>query len=141
MILQLALSTMMVLITAITHGLGIAILAKTLRGELREEREHHLRAFSFRALAFTLALMFGLFVLHGIEIWSYALLYEFLGAVENLETAVYFSTISYSGVGFDDRYMAEGWRLISAIEGINGLLLLGWSTAFFVTVVTRMGRR
>jgi hypothetical protein len=30
---------------------------------------------------------------------------------------------------------------VSAIEGINGLLLLGWSTAFFVTIVTRLGRR
>jgi hypothetical protein len=35
--------------------------------------------------------------------------------------------------------MAQGWRLVSAIEGMNGVLLLGWSTAFFVTVVARLG--
>ena len=73
--------------------------------------------------------------------WLYAFLYEGLGAVVDLETAVYFSTISYAGIGFDDRYIAPEWRLVAAIEGINGLLLLGWSTAFFVTIVARLGRR
>lgn len=35
---------------------------------------------------------------------------------------------------------AHRWRLVSAIEGVNGILLLGWSTAFFVTVVARLRR-
>ena len=30
--------------------------------------------------------------------------------------------------------------MVAAIEGVNGVVLLGWSTAFFVTVVARMGR-
>ncbi|MDH4399727.1 MAG: ion channel [Sphingorhabdus sp.] len=63
--------------------------------------------------------------------WLYAFLYEGLGAVADLETAMYFSTISYAGIGFDDRYIMPEWRLVAAIEEINGLLLLGWSTAFF----------
>jgi hypothetical protein len=36
--------------------------------------------------------------------------------------------------------MAESWRLVSAIEGINGIILIGWSTAFFVTVIARLRR-
>ena len=28
--------------------------------------------------------------------------------------------------------------LVAAIEGINGLMLIGWSTAFLVTVMTRL---
>jgi hypothetical protein len=30
------------------------------------------------------------------------------------------------------------WRLVSAIEGANGLLLFGWSTAFLFSVTARM---
>jgi len=82
----------------------------------------------------------GLFVLHGLEIWLYAFLFMAVGAIATLETAVYFSTISYAGIGYDDRYIEPAWRLVAGIEGINGLLLLGWSTAFFVTLVTRLGR-
>lgn len=140
MISQLAIATIMVMLTVMIHGLGLAMLGRVMRSEVRQERQHHVPPLSLRSLGFTLMLVFSLATLHGIEIWSYAIVYEALGAVTDLETAVYFSTISYAGIGFDDRYIVKIWRLVAAIEGINGLLLLGWSTAFFVTVVTRMGR-
>lgn len=140
MIVQLAVSTAMVVLTVVFHGGGLAILGRMLRGEVQMERSHHIPGMSPRTMGFTLALVLALFVLHGVEIWLYAFLYEALGAVDNLETAVYFSTISYAGIGFDDRYIEPAWRLVAAIEGINGLLLLGWSTAFFVTIVSRLGR-
>lgn len=63
------------------------------------------------------------------------------GALPTLAEAVYFSTITYATIGFDDEGVAEGWKLVGAIEGINGILLLGWTTAFFVGVVARLGRR
>ncbi len=141
MIIQLFVSSIMALITVIIHGMGLVILGLMLRGEVQVERAHHVPGFSLRTMGFTLALVCALFVLHGTEIWLYAFLYEGIGAVDNLETAVYFSTISYAGIGFDDRYIDPAWRLVAAIEGINGLLLLGWSTAFFVTIVSRLGRR
>jgi hypothetical protein len=141
MIIQLAVSTAMVVLTVVFHGAGLAILGRMLRGEVQMERSHHVPSMSLRTMGFTLALVLALFVLHGAEIWLYAFLYEAIGAVDSLETAVYFSTISYAGIGFDDRYIEPAWRLVAAIEGINGLLLLGWSTAFFVTIVARLGRR
>lgn len=140
MILQLATATVMVLLTVMMHGLGLALLGRFMRSEVKQEREHHVPSLSMRSLGFTLALVLALTGLHGLEIWTYAFLYEAIDAVADLETAVYFSTISYAGIGFDDRYIDPAWRLVSAIEGINGLLLLGWSTAFFVTVVARLGR-
>ncbi len=30
------------------------------------------------------------------------------------------------------------WRILGAIEGVNGVILLGWSTAFFVSVVSQI---
>lgn len=140
MIVQLAVATVMVLLTVMMHGLGLAVLGRAMQTEIRQERAHHVPTLSARGLGFTLALVLALAGLHGLEIWSYAFLYEAIGAVADLETAVYFSTISYAGIGFDDRYIDPAWRLVSAIEGINGLLLLGWSTAFFVTIVARLGR-
>ena len=78
--------------------------------------------------------------LHGVEIWMYALLFTGLGAVPDLREAVYFSTISYSTTGFGDAAIAPEWKLLGAIEGINGQLLIGWTIAFFVTVTTRVLR-
>ena len=138
MIAELALATAMVLLTVAIHGAGLFSLSRLLRLEALEEREEHITPLSPRGLAVTLVVILGLFVLHGVEIWLYAFLYNAIGAVEGLRQSVYFSTITYAAIGYDDAAMAEPWRLVSAIEGINGIILLGWSTAFFVSVVARL---
>ena len=33
------------------------------------------------------------------------------------------------------------WRLVGALEGLIGFLLIGWSTAFFVTDMNRLLRQ
>jgi hypothetical protein len=82
--------------------------------------------------------VFGLFGLHTIEIWLYAALYSGLGEFKNFESALYFSTTTFVTIGFGDVVLSPRWRLISAIEGANGLILIGWSTAFLITVTTRL---
>jgi hypothetical protein len=139
MIIQLLVSTLMVLVTVSLHGAGLAGLGRILRIEANHEVTSHVASLSARGLFSTLALVIALFGLHGIEIWLYAVLYLGLAAIGDLNTAVYFSTIAYGGIGFSDHYVAQSWRLVSAIEGINGVLLMGWSTAFFVAVVARLG--
>ena len=129
------------LLTVAIHGGGIIALVRLMRLEEAEERAAHIPHASWRGFVFVLTLVLGLFVLHGIEIWLYALLYLAGGALGALEHAVYFSTITYATIGYDDQGLAATWRLVAAIEGINGVILLGWSTAFFVTVVGRLGRR
>jgi hypothetical protein len=141
MLLELIVATVMVLVTVIIHGGGLFGLSRMLRLETIEEQARHVPAFSPRALAFTLGLVLALFTLHGVEIWLYAGLYDAVGAVDGLEEAVYFSTITYAAIGYSDHAIDPNWRLVAAIEGINGVLLLGWSTAFFVTVVARLSRR
>ena len=138
MIAELFLSTCMVLLTVSIHGAGLYALSRLLGLEEGEEWLEHIHPMSRRGITATLTGSLGLFVLHGIEIWLYAFLFLAIGSVEGLREAVYFSTITYGAIGYSDAAMAEQWRLVSAIEGINGLILIGWSTAFFVTLVARM---
>lgn len=136
MLIQLSLATAMVITTILIHGAGITALARGMRLEVDAAEAHH--HFSLNRAAAILVIVLALFTLHGIEIWLYAAVYLVIGAVQNLEAAVYYSTITYASIGFGDSEMARPWRLVGAIEGINGVLLLGWSTAFFVTVVARL---
>lgn len=140
MIVELSLATAMVLLTVVIHALGLYAVARFLRLEEREEAAAHVHPLSVRGFAVTLVIILSLIALHGTEIWLYAFLYDLIGAVDGLRNAVYFSTVTYGAIGYDDNAMAEGWRLVSAIEGINGVILIGWSTAFFVMVVARMRR-
>lgn len=141
MLAELSLATTMVVTTVIFHAVGLYAVARVLRLEEREEAIEHIHPMSVRGFSVTLAVILALIALHGMEIWLYAFVYELIGAVEGLRQAVYFSTITYGAIGYDDSAMAEGWRLVSAIEGINGIILIGWSTAFFVTLAARMRRR
>lgn len=95
---------------------------------------------SLRGFGATIVVILGLFVLHGIELWLYAFVNIVIGSVNGLREAVYFSTITYGAIGYSDAAMVERWRLVSAIEGINGIILIGWSIAFFVTLTARMRR-
>jgi hypothetical protein len=136
--IELAVSSAMILATATTHGIGLSLLARGMSSERREERAHHMVPMSLRAMGYTLLIVMGLFALHGIEIWLYAALYDAIGAAPGFEEALYFSTISYAAIGYSDVAIADSWRLVGAIEGINGVILLGWSTAFFVSQITRL---
>ena len=140
MIAELSLATVMVLLTVLIHAAGLYGLTRLLRLEVREETQEHIHPLSLRGITATIIVILGLFALHGIEIWLYAFLYLGIGSVEGLREAIYFSTITYGAIGYSDEAMAEQWRLVSAIEGINGIILIGWSTAFFVTLIGRMRR-
>ena len=72
------------------------------------------------------------------EIWLYALLYVLLGALGTFEVALYFSTVTYSSVGYGDVLLRQEWRILGAIEGATGILMIGWSTAFLVSVLGKL---
>jgi hypothetical protein len=52
------------------------------------------------------------------------------------ETAVYFSAVTFTTLGYGDIVLeAAQWRLLTGIEALNGVLLLGLSTALLLGVV------
>src|SRR5215475_11973366 len=87
-------------------------------------------------------LLLGLFVcivlLHLIQVGLWAVVYWQAREVPTLETAVYFSLITYTTIGFGDVVLGPGWRVLAGIEGLAGIILIGWSTAFVFAVVNRM---
>lgn len=133
---NLVISSMMVVLTISFHFVGLAGLIALLRGEFAQRLRE---GSAYRRGAVILFTVFGLVILHSIEIWLYAALYLLLGEFSDLETALYFSTTCFTTVGFGDVLIQPQYRLISAIEGANGFLLIGWSTAFLVSVTAKMG--
>lgn len=133
--IQLFLATAMAAITVVVHLGGLTLLIAA-----TDRHARHLwsdRALVSQALILV-GVSFGLFTLHSVEIWAYAMLYDLLGATRSFEDALYFSTATYATIGYGDLTLTKSWRVLGAIEGANGVILLGWSTAFFVSVVARI---
>jgi hypothetical protein len=83
------------------------------------------------------------FALHALEIVLWAGVYQTLVPVNELasfEEAVYFSFVTFTTLGYGDITLSEGWRLLSGIEALNGILLVGWTTAMIFSVVQHIWR-
>ena len=142
MLVELALATLLVLSTVLFHGFGLAMLVRIMRLDDEDKEPEDRRRpdpLSRRGIFMTFIFVIALFVLHGAEIWFYGIVYFLIEAIPDLRTAIYFSSITYATIGYDDHALSEDWALVAAIEGINGILLLGWSTAFFIAVEARLG--
>lgn len=94
-----------------------------------------------RPRARLLAVLLGTFFGHLLEISFYALAYFYLRDRFDLGTFggqfsdsfsayLYFSAEAYTSVGLGDIYPLGPLRLITGIEALNGLLLIGWSASF-----------
>jgi hypothetical protein len=130
---ELLTSTVLVAVTVVIHLVGLDLLM-SLAGL-------HLRRFTTAwlhvdRLVVPLGIVLGLFAVHGVEIWLYAFAYRLLGALPDLEQALYFSASAYSTAG--ETGLPVGWRVVGALEAVNGMLLIGWSTAFLFQVLNRL---
>lgn len=132
MLIQLVLASAMVLVTVIIHLIGLAILLRVLKFHRRVMRSR------FTRLTLLLTATVGLFGIHTVEIWLYAALYLVLGAAYPFEEALYFSTVTYASIGYGDVLLIKEWRILGAIEGATGIMMLGWSTAFLVSLLAQM---
>lgn len=72
------------------------------------------------------------------ESWLWALLFQWLGTVPDLETAVYFATVTYTTLGYGDVVLDGDWRLLSAFAASNGVIVFGWTTAMVYMVAERI---
>jgi voltage-gated potassium channel Kch len=135
MIANLVLATLMVGLTVVIHFAGLLALMWLLRARGHRFRAHESAIGQGAAIVFV---VLGLVVIHTVEIWLYGVVYFALGALPDFEAALYFSTTSFTTIGYGDVVLEKRWRLFGAVEGANGLLLFGWSTAFLIAVTARM---
>jgi hypothetical protein len=133
---NLALGTLLISVTVIVHTLGLMVLAGWTKWIVHWVRLHRHRIGKIVAMVTT---VLGLFLVHTIEVWLWAFAYLGIGAVNGLESAVYFSTVTFSTVGYGDITPTADWRVFAALEGMNGFILIGWSIAYLTATSTRHG--
>lgn len=73
-----------------------------------------------------------------LDICLWALLYYLIGALPSLDDAIYFSTATFTTVGYGDVVLGKEWRQISAFEAVNGWIIFGWATALIMAVIQRL---
>ena len=135
---QLLASALLVLAMTLIHGAGVAGIAHGLRLDRPRVK---VRRFHPRTMLLLSAVALLLFALHMAEIALFALFYLAVGAVSSIEQGLFFSASAYSTLAQPEAHFPVEWRLVGALEGLIGFLLIGWSTAFFVTDMNKLLRQ
>ncbi|URK85986.1 potassium channel family protein (plasmid) [Rhizobium sp. RCAM05350] len=120
----------MLLVTIVIHGSAVMLLFRIAREPITNPQ--NLRGYA--RLGVSCFFVVGFVMAHMIEIMLWAAAYRLAGELQSFEEATYFSAITFATIGYGDITLSGEWRLASAIEGVNGILLFGWTTAFLFKV-------
>ncbi|CAI8881800.1 MULTISPECIES: potassium channel family protein [Pseudomonas] len=120
--------------TVIVHAVGIALMLRVLH---RRKSATRLWAISWRLAWVAVYLI----LLHLVEISFWAAFYLWQQCLPDLETALYFSAVTYATIGYGEVVLATPWRLLAPIEGLTGILMCGLSTGLFFAMVNHIYQR
>ena len=74
---------------------------------------------------------------HASEILVWALAYSLVDATPPEADRVYFAFVNYTTLGYGDVVPVKRWNLLGPMTALNGVLLIGWSTAVIFEVLRR----
>ena len=137
--LPVVIGIMGIAITVALHAFTTSFLLVGLRWYARRRPDRHLgvtaRPLILGITATVLASK------HYLDIALYAVAYWFFendSQLTDYESALYFSSITYTTLGYGDIVLTDGWRLMCGIQAMNGTLLFGWSTALLFFLVQKI---
>ena len=132
MLTKLLIALTLMALCVLIHALGVLLA-------LRHIRRSGLDTTRFWKVCWMLILMASwMILLHLLEITIWAVFYAAEHGMPNLETAMYFSAVTYTTTGYGDLVLPAPWRLVGAVEALTGILMCGWSTGFFFAIVSRL---
>jgi voltage-gated potassium channel Kch len=114
------------------HAVGVAAALRWI-----DDSARHARTF-WEKTRLLIAVAGWTIVVHLVEITVWGAFYALKDAVPDLTSALYFSAVTYTTTGYGDVVLPPEWRLVGGVEALTGILMCGWSAAFFFAIVSRM---
>jgi Ion channel len=116
----------------VVHAIGLTFAMRWLRHRRIAAQQFWPWTWLFIRLAGWIVL------LHLMEITLWALFYWWKDAMPDMQSAFYFSAVTYTTTGYGDLVLPREWHLVGGIEALTGILMCGWSTGFFFALLSRM---
>jgi len=133
---QISLGCFLVLVTTIIHMFATAAVLVMLKkmGRLL----HMNKASTLQRTLLVASLVACMFLVSVLDAVLWAQVYVRVGAIEHLETALYFSMVTFTTLGYGDVTLPPDWRLLASFEAANGIIMFGWTTALITAVIQRL---
>jgi hypothetical protein len=72
---------------------------------------------------------------HLVEVVMWAFTYDVVGAASPNTDLLYFAFGNYTTLGYGDILPVDRWRVLGPMTALNGIMLIGWSTALMYQVL------
>ena len=126
----------LILITVVFHVIGLVFINEwVLRAKRSSARR---RRFLVRLSVILGAATLAAIILHAIEAAVWAGVYQALGALPDRKSAVLYSLSAMTTYGHERFDLASHWRLMGALEALNGMILFGLTTAFLYGMIREL---
>jgi len=135
---QILLGSALVGLCVAIHIVAIMILLNILRHHARGWIDRH---FQIGATLVMIVVVVGLLLAHTVEIWIWAVVYMHLGEFSEMTKALYFSTVTFTTLGYGDITLTDHWQFLSSLEAAGGILLFGLSTGMSVAAMMAIAER
>ena len=127
----------LIVLTVVIHVLGLGLIRqKVVHAYNRFTHQRHQTAVFALVLAGTTLLATAL---HGIEAILWAIACRLLNALPDTGSAMLYSLNAITSYGHTGLSLEERWRLMGAMEALNGWLVFGLTTAFLFAVIEQFG--
>ena len=135
MILNIIIGLVVVGITIVIQGYGTKFWIHHLRNNYANKPLSGFDHRTVRLLVYTALFLLSLNFLQAI-IWggTYYLL-PGITEFETIEKAIYFSLVTFTTLGYGEITISSTNRILAGFEAMNGVLLLGWTTAMMFSVL------
>ena len=80
-------------------------------------------------------LMIVLMIGNIVQVAFWALFYRLFGAFADFQTAMYFSGVTFTSLGYGDVVLDGRIRLLAPLQAANGLMMFGITTALFISAI------
>lgn len=128
---QLLLGASLVFLTVLLHAAVIVLLAQALSGAAVAGLIGQ-GVSRFLALGIAVLVLVGV---HFLEAFLWAFVYLRIGEFDDIDTALYFSVVTTTTLGYGDITLNPAWRVLASVQAVGGLILFGASTAFLFEVL------
>jgi hypothetical protein len=123
----------LIVVSVMYHALALAFINRNIVRAKRvvKGRRNNLIVFALIMGVTTLLVT----LLHASEAGIWAALFWVLGALPDGKSALLYSLGAMTTYGHEPFYLAEHWRLMGALEALNGMILFGLTTAFLFATI------
>lgn len=133
MISKLLIAWCLLALTVLINAVGLTVLLRSLSNSAALQ---NLRFWRVTLTLIRVAAVLVLLHLMGIAVW--ALFYWWQQCLPDVESALYFSGVTYATVGYGDLVLPKEWRLLGPVEGLTGILMCGLSAGVFFALVSKI---